>query len=119
MKVVVNKCHGGFSLSHEAMMRYGELAGINLYPEIGRCGFYTYWKVPKEQQNDKFYSELTLYERDLERDDPWLVQVVEELGDKANGHCADLKVVEIPDDVGWHIAEYDGREWVAENHRTW
>jgi hypothetical protein len=27
--------------------------------------------------------------------------------------------VEIPGDVSWHIGEYDGVEWVAEDHRTW
>jgi len=27
--------------------------------------------------------------------------------------------VEIPDDVKWHIHEYDGLEHVAEDHRTW
>jgi len=25
----------------------------------------------------------------------------------------------VPDDVKWHIAEFDGWEWVAEDHRTW
>jgi hypothetical protein len=45
--------------------------------------------------------------------------VVLELGEAANGRCAELKVVEIPDDVEWQIEEYDGLEWVAEKHRTW
>lgn len=49
---------------------------------------------------------------------PLLVQVVEELGDRAGGPCACLKVVEIPADVKWTIEEYDGLEWVAEAHRT-
>jgi hypothetical protein len=48
-----------------------------------------------------------------------LIQVVEELGDGANGYFAKLKIVEIPDDVLWQIEEYDGKEWVAEQHRTW
>ena len=26
---------------------------------------------------------------------------------------------EIPDDVNWYIAEYDGIEHIAERHRTW
>jgi len=55
----------------------------------------------------------------IERDSPILIQVIEELKDEANGHCANLKVVEIPDDVDWTIEEYDGFEWVAEVHRTW
>ena len=37
----------------------------------------------------------------------------------ANGNHANLKIVEIPGDVKWHVEEYDGNEWVAEDHRTW
>ena len=37
----------------------------------------------------------------------------------ANGGSANIKVVEVPEDVDWEIAEYDGVEWVAEKHRTW
>ena len=48
-----------------------------------------------------------------------LVRVVEELGDAANGTCARLQVVDVPDDVEWQIDEYDGVEWVAEKHRRW
>jgi hypothetical protein len=48
-----------------------------------------------------------------------LVQIVEELGEKANGFAAELKVVEIPEDVEYTVEEYDGIEWVAEVHRTW
>ena len=58
-------------------------------------------------------------EHEIERNDPVLVQVVEELGEKSSGRHAELKVVEIPDDVKWKIEEYDGVEWVAEQHRTW
>jgi hypothetical protein len=48
-----------------------------------------------------------------------LIAVVELMGSKACGGHAELKIVEIPDDVNWYIEEYDGREWVAERHRTW
>jgi hypothetical protein len=44
---------------------------------------------------------------------------VEQLGNAANGDFAELKVVEIPDDVEWIIQEYDGDEWISEKHRTW
>jgi hypothetical protein len=53
------------------------------------------------------------------RDDPYLVKIVKELGSSASGGHAKLKIVEIPGDVLWHIGEYDGVEWVAEDHRTW
>ena len=59
------------------------------------------------------------YEWDIQRDDPELVRVVEALGEEANGECAQLKVIQIPEDVAWEIKEYDGSEHVAEKHRTW
>ena len=92
MKIVINKCYGGFGLSRKAMLRYAEIKG---------------------------FSEQTIYDRDIDRTDPALIQVVEELGLGAAGSAADLAIVNIPDDVEWHIEEYDGNEWVAESHRTW
>jgi hypothetical protein len=91
-RVVINDCHGGFGLSEDAITRYMELTG---------------------------QIERDFHHRDIPRDDPYLVQVVRELGDLASGCHAKLKIVEIPGDVSWHIAEYDGSEWVAEDHRTW
>lgn len=54
-----------------------------------------------------------------ERNNPLVVECVETLKEKADGSFSELKIVEIPDDVKWHIAEYDGHEHVAENHKTW
>lgn len=67
------------------------------------------------------YKKLTSkpFRYDVERNDPILVEVVETLGNKANNSHSKLKVVEIPDDVDWVIQDYDGREWIAEKHRTW
>lgn len=50
---------------------------------------------------------------------PELVQVVEELGEKASGSFANLVVVDVPDDVDWVIEEYDGYETIEEVHRSW
>lgn len=34
--------------------------------------------------------------------------------------CLQLKVVEVPDDVAWHLVEHeDGSESIHENHRVW
>ena len=41
------------------------------------------------------------------------------LGSAADSRYSELKIVDIPEDVDWYIEEYDGREWVAERHRTW
>jgi len=149
MKVVINDCFGGFNLSHKAVMRYAELKGINLYPWIDNiskkvygdratldnphiCIHYTtvpedeYQKAEEEESkkpisrgrynktNDYYFSE-----RDINRTDPLLIKVIKEMGNDANGHCAELKIINIPDDVEWEIEEYDGSEWVAEKHRTW
>lgn len=140
-KVVINKCYGGFGLSHEGVMRYLELKGQDVWPEpntrFSSLGP-TYWLVPpgdhraksdpenwhgmtmeQREAHNNLWREQVFYDYDLERFDPALVQVVEELGDKANGRHAELKVVEIPNDVKWTIKEYDGVEWIAEVHRTW
>lgn len=41
------------------------------------------------------------------------------LGDKANGSCAKLQIVDIPNGTDYTIEEYDGNEHIAEKHRTW
>ena len=127
MKIVINVKHGGFGLSHAAIMRYAELAGFKLYYEK-RNGFTEYYKIPVEEyrkiadQNPKAYdllNPLEFFVGQIERNDSRLVQVVEELGSEANGDYAKLKIVNVPDDVQWDTEEYDGSEWVAEKHRTW
>jgi hypothetical protein len=137
MKIVINSCYGGFGLSHKAVLRYFEIKGVAVYPEKDRWG-YTYWLVPESERvplkegNDfskmsmperqaynEAYASQTIYPREIERDDPVLVQVVEELGGEADGDCANLNVIEIPDDIEWEIHEYDGMEHIAEKHRTW
>lgn len=136
MKVVINKCYGGFGISHEAVMLYLELAGTPVFPEHNKkYEWWDYWLVPVEERFvSKEWDELTVKEKiefnektvaqrfdphEIARDDKFLVQAVEQLGEAANNRYSELAVVEIPDDVEWHISEYDGEEWVAENHRTW
>lgn len=93
-RIVINRCYGGFSLSSEAEKRYRELAWI---PEDEL--FWTY---------------------DIPRNSPILLQVIDELGEqRASGRFADLRVIEIPDGVKWHIADFDGMEHIAEDHRQW
>ena len=58
-------------------------------------------------------------DRAIARNDPALVTTVHRLGSEAGGDYATLKVVEVPAGVDWYIDEYDGKEWVAEKHRTW
>lgn len=128
-ELVINRCHGGFGLSHEAVMRYAELKGITLYfeEEYSVIHYYTvpvneYRKIYEEAQSKQSWkdvNELYFSESDIERDDPLLIQVVRELGEKASGRHSKLKIVQIPDDVNYEIDEYDGIEHVSEVHRTW
>jgi hypothetical protein len=60
---------------------------------------------------NRAYSEQTWYDRDVCRHDPALVQVVEELGEKANSECANLKIQEV--NGLYRIDEYDGTESVV------
>ena len=91
-KVVINRCHGGFGLSASAESKYRDLAGI---------------------------TDPVFYSREIPRDDEHLIAVVELMGSAAYGGYAELKIVDVPDDVNWYVEEYDGREWVAERHQTW
>jgi hypothetical protein len=89
MKIVINKCYGGYGLSKEAYKALG----------LAWDGFgYAY---ADDRTNLK------------------LVEVVEKLGEAANGGYAQLKVAEVPDDIEWAIDNYDGVETVHEAHRTW
>jgi hypothetical protein len=92
MKVVINRCFGGFGLSD---------AGL------------------EEYKGRRDITDPNFYYYDIPRDCPVLVSMVEEQGTAINGGFADLKVVEIPDGISWFIDEYDGMEHVAERHRTW
>lgn len=130
-KIVINACYGGFGLSKAGVLRYAELKGIKLYCSSNSKWYTAYYTVPEEEYK-RLYEEdknnignygksnsVCFRPREIKRDDPILILVIEELGKKANGDCANLKVVKIPDDVEWEIQEYDGHECVAEQHRTW
>ena len=113
MKIVINNCHGGFGLSHEAMLLYGKLKGLNIVWEVDKSKLYHYYIG--EISEDTYFADW-----DIQRTDPALIEVVEKLGENAGGRGAELKVVEIPDDVKcWEIYDYDGCESIHECHRVW
>ncbi len=153
MKVVVNKCYGGYSLSPEACLwlhkngydEEGFITPIDKYypkkeekseynKKFGRIAALEKWrkyltKKSAKQSDSLFITVFTPDEkfvlcqrpgdRQTGRHHPLLVKCVETLGKKANGGCANLEVVEIPDGVQYQIEEYDGYEHIAEVHRTW
>lgn len=61
----------------------------------------------------------TIDSDDVNRTDPDLVAVVEEMGEDAGVFGSKLKVVDVPDDVRWYIHDNDGLESVHEEHRVW
>jgi len=155
MKVVINKCYGGFGLSPVAIKRYLELCGKECHfytsDRVNRTKYvpcsledaqetyfvYSFTRVltpeehvlveknynqftPEEKErSDKLWSEIHFYDHDIERNDPKLIQVVEELGKAANSNHAELEVIEIPDNISWEVDEYDGNERIVESHRSW
>ena len=138
-KVVISECYGGFGLSWAAMQKLAERKGLvasyfAMMPEVHAkvrgsapvdpddtfttrvIGPRAVTAYPAGEDRDQFI----FGSRDIERDDPDLVAVVEELGGgPASAKLASLSVVEIPADVEWEIGEYDGYEWVQEKHRRW
>ena len=136
MKIVVNRCFGGFGLSDAAYERLAELGvPIQGYVEQERGEDGRYLEQPANDGEVIFdrrlsgkddFEGMSTFGRYWEtwidsetRNHPLLVQVVEELGEAANGSFAKLEVVEIPDGTPWEISEYDGSEHIAEKHRIW
>lgn len=82
-------------------------------------------KLWRDMTRDEQIEQNSLYDKhvirlgNLKRNDPLLIQIIEELGEQANGSCAELKIVEIPNDVNWEINDYDGMESVRETSREW
>ena len=137
-EIVINACYGGFSLSYEGVMLYAKLAGFKLYAftnamdKEGHLDFSHFvpydggtkeWMVhysKKPLNTDGTYVDNAYFsDRDIPRDDKNLITTVKQLGEKANGSCAKLKVIEIPAGVKWEIEEYDGNEHVSESHERW
>lgn len=84
MKVVLNCCYGGFSLSDEFIAKY-----------------------PQFEEYNHSYD-------DSDRVDENFIKALEKFGlDEASGSCASLKIAEVPDDAtDWEITEYDGDETI-------
>lgn len=86
MKLVINSDFGGFSISHEA----------------------EHWLLEKGMTIEQ----ICELEEHNNRANKLFVECVEELGKRAGGFCASLKVVEY-EEQPYYIEEYDGAESVV------
>lgn len=91
MKVVINVRYGGFTIFEEALSELG----------------LTYDQYLEVRDKINFRSSETL------------IKFVEETNKSTVPRFSELRVVEVPDGIPCHIEEYDGREWIAEDHQTW
>lgn len=87
MKVLINKCFGGYSLSEEFV---NHLIANNLISE----------------DYNKY---------NINRDNQIVIEEAIKFGlENASGLCAELYIVEIPDGCEYKIGEYDGSEWIEQ-----
>lgn len=139
MKVILNKCYGGFDVSYEGYQLYVKKKGLQLYTyEANVSDFDVLERVEQSRRSlsTRYFTKdfgqtvrrdsLTIddWEYSLRlgedyRTDPVLIEVVEELGEKASGAFGQLEIVEIPDDMSYEITDYDGIEILHESHRQW
>jgi len=103
MKVVVNRCFGGFGVSDECLAHMGIKfhRELEVHHEGTPCKYTTNYRTLDDDS-----------EYDIQRTDPRLIKAIEELGSEV---CSDahakLEIVEIPDNLKhWHIEDYDGSE---------
>ena len=133
MKIVINNCYGGFSLSYEAMALYlaTKFKQAYFYAEQRKSGnnrsfqrlplrklkaaedkyYYIYCTTEDQGEELDHFPQNVFNDRDVDRTDPDLISVVEFLGsDKASGKYANLQIKEIEDGIMYRIYNYDGYE---------
>lgn len=149
MKIAINKCFGGFSLSPLAVKMISERKGIKCFffkydidgnrynpvsvEDADKAFMWSAYSVPNpqdyrlnERDEDGLYcgankrsEEISISSREMNRSDKDMISVIEEIGEKASGKHARIEIITIPNNVEWEVEEYDGLEHIAEKHRTW
>lgn len=103
-KIVYNACHGGFGLSRKAINRL-----LEIHPSQIIIGAIHDEIAVHDELGWKNYDSFDIYA--IPRHDPYMVQVVEEMGQESFGCHAELAILEIEGDT-YRIEEYDGAESV-------
>jgi len=116
--------YGGFGLSELACKWLIEHKGWTVYDDgnnMPKNPVLT--SIIKIRKEDSYMENLYItYNEDDDRfrEHPDIIEVIETLGTTvASDSDCEIKIVEIPMDIEWTIEDYNGSEWVAENHRTW
>ena len=114
-EIVINKCYGGFGISLEAARELRK-RGCKLALESAIFEGEKYSDGSIQDTNFGYW----VSPPDEIRTDPIFIALLKEKGSKfCSSNLSELELVEIPDGVKYTIEEYDGIEWIAEEHRTW
>ena len=110
-KIVYNSCYGGYGLSDAAVQRYAQLKGLPIYKKKISEDYSSWYYTDRDECFSRY---------SIPRNDPFLAQVVEELGTAADDEYSELSIREVPDGSRYRIDEYDGRESVIlESEEVW
>jgi hypothetical protein len=88
-KVMINTCYGAFSVSDEAVRHYMEA------------------NPPSDAEDTNLF-----LNQDVSRTDPLMISIIEAMGAAANGHGANILIVDVPAGTKYRIREYDGVEFI-------
>ena len=134
MKVILNKCYGGFRPSVLAYNEHAKRNGIELfwYHSVGvydyeltdEPGFFDHpitKYLGKRIKADDIDWDYVYHLEEASREDSDLIDIVEQYGEKADSIVSRLVVVEIPDELAgrYMVDEYDGFETLHEKVQEW
>lgn len=130
MKIAINACHGGFSLTPEVKLACYRRGMTSIASPVGEYfadqedleKYLKQWRDYKKNPKEGGFflnvfsdeEDVVLHDPGIEfRNDPILIQVLEEFGDRAGTKVCKIQIVEVDDDYPWMITEYDGWESVV------
>lgn len=126
VKVVVNRCFGGFGISPEAQLELHK-RGCSHITENKLDEYFngSFYKTDDDKVRHLKMCDIPHMDGIIYLDEhrpsfdnrccPHLVKLIEEWGsERVSGKCANLHIVEVPSDVKWGIDDYDGSEKIEE-----
>jgi hypothetical protein len=128
IEIMVNDCFGGFGFSKQASEEYVKrsrnlpVAKVDcdtiplLLPQSANTSKQSQQQTSGgdlDHNEEPNFRAINAY--NIKRHDPLMIQIVKELGEKANGFCAQISIETIPSQYINHysIEDYDGSERVV------